>query len=129
MISLETEKEPVTIENLAIAIETRKSQSDKSGSTKYINNDNSRDNEHYNSSPDMIRAQRKLEEARLYMTAEANLSLLKKGISIDTEPIERVVEQLREQENKFYRAIFSDDSIKAADERVHMKMSRRFLNS
>ena len=53
VISLETEKEPVTIENLAIAIETRKSQSDKSGSTKYINNDNSRDNEHYNSSPDM----------------------------------------------------------------------------
>ena len=118
VISLETEKEPVTIENLAIAIETRKSQSDKSGSTKYVNNDNSRDNEHYNSSPDMIRAQRKLEEARLYMTAEANLSLLKKGISIDTEPIERVVEQLREQENKYYRAIFSDDSIKAADERV-----------
>ena len=118
VISLETEKEPVTIENLAIAIETRKSQSDKSGSGKNNSNDNSRDTEHYNSSPDMIRAQRKLEEARLYMTAEANLSLLKKGISIDTEPIERVVEQLREQENKYYRAIFSDDSIKAADERV-----------
>ena len=118
VISLETEKEPVTIENLAIAIETRKSQFDKSGSAKYVNSDNSRDNEHYNSSPDMIRAQRKLEEARLYMTAEANLSLLKKGISIDTEPIERVVEQLRKQENKYYRAIFSDDSIKAADERV-----------
>ena len=118
VISLETEKEPVTIENLAIAIETRKSQSDKSGSGKNNSNGNSRDTEHYNSSPDMIRAQRKLEEARLYMTAEANLSLLKKGISIDTEPIERVVEQLREQENKYYRAIFSDDSIKAADERV-----------
>lgn len=118
VIALETEKEPVTIENLAIAIETRKSQSDKSGSEKNNSNDNSRDTEHYNSSPDMIRAQRKLEEARLYMTAEANLSLLKKGISIDTEPIERVVEQLREQENKYYRAIFSDDSIKAADERV-----------
>lgn len=118
VISLETEKEPVTIENLAIAIETRKSQSDKSGSGKNNSNGNSLDTEHYNSSPDMIRAQRKLEEARLYMTAEANLSLLKKGISIDTEPIERVVEQLREQENKYYRAIFSDDSIKAADERV-----------
>ncbi|MFQ7713353.1 MAG: DUF6240 domain-containing protein [Agathobacter rectalis] len=35
-------------------------------------------------------AQRKLEEARLSMTAEANLSLIK-GVSIDTEPIERVV--------------------------------------
>ena len=118
VIALETEKEPVTIENLAIAIETRKSQSDKSGSGKNNSNGNSLDTEQYNSSPDMIRAQRKLEEARLYMTAEANLSLLKKGISIDTEPIERVVEQLREQENKYYRAIFSDDSIKAADERV-----------
>lgn len=118
VIALETEKEPVTIENLAIAIETRKSQSDKSWSGKNNSNGNSRDTEQYNSSPDMIRAQRKLEEARLYMTAEANLSLLKKGISIDTEPIERVVEQLREQENKYYRAIFSDDSIKVADERV-----------
>ena len=53
-------------------------------------------------------AQRKLEEARLSMTAEANLSLIKKGVSIDTEPIERVVELLKQQENKYYGALFGE---------------------
>ena len=65
-------------------------------------------------------AQRKLEEARLSMTAEANLSLIKKGVSIDTEPIERVVELLKQQENKYYGALFGESSVEASDDRVRM---------
>ena len=68
----------------------------------------------------LVTAQRKLEEARLSMTAEANLSLIKKGVSIDTEPIERVVELLKQQENKYYGALFGESSVEASDDRVHM---------
>ena len=68
----------------------------------------------------LVTAQRKLEEARLSMTAEANLSLIKKGVSIDTEPIERVVELLKQQENKYYGALFGESSVEASDDRVRM---------
>ena len=52
--------------------------------------------------PQYIRAKRQLEEIRLAMTAEANYALLKKGISIDTKPLEELVENLKEQENAIY---------------------------
>lgn len=58
----------------------------------------------------IITARRQLEEIRLIMTVEANYSLLKKGISIDTKPIEQLVEQLREIENSYYQNL-----LRAAD--------------
>lgn len=48
----------------------------------------------------MVRAMRQLEEARLVMTTEANLALLKKGISIDTMDLEQLVEELKQQESE-----------------------------
>ena len=52
---------------------------------------------------------RQLEEIRLAMTAEANLVLLKKGIQIDTQPLEKLVEQLKEAEKEFYRPLLLDE--------------------
>lgn len=49
-----------------------------------------------------IHSKRVLQEACLIMTAEANIALLKKGISIDIKPLEQVVEQLKEQERQYY---------------------------
>ena len=37
-----------------------------------------------------VTAKRQLEETRLAMTTEANYALLKRGISIDTKPLERI---------------------------------------
>lgn len=52
-----------------------------------------------------LKAKRMLEETRLAMTTEANRALLKQGISIDTKPLEELVEKLKEQEHGYYDAL------------------------
>lgn len=53
-----------------------------------------------------IRARRQLEEVRLHMSAQANLKLLQSGVSIDTEPMETLIEQLKAAETKIFEAIY-----------------------
>lgn len=117
IVTLESDNIPVTIENLSklIAARGKDSAASQASANKALDNQitDSRDAR-------LVTAQRKLEEARLSMTAEANLSLIKKGVSIDTEPIERVVELLRQQENKYYGALFGESSVEASDDRVRM---------
>lgn len=97
---LEAENKPVTIENLAAVAKSRENSTVTSAQAEQIT------------------AQRKLYEARLYMTFQANVSLMKKGISIDTEPIERMVDLLKEQENQYYSALFGQDEVTALDEKA-----------
>lgn len=117
IVTLESDNIPVTIENLSklIAARGKDSAASQGSANKALDNQitDSRDAR-------LVTAQRKLEEARLSMTAEANLSLIKKGVSIDTEPIERVVELLKQQENKYYGALFGESSVEASDDRVRM---------
>ena len=49
-----------------------------------------------------ISAKRLLEETRLAMTYEANLKLMRQGISIDTMPLSRLVDRLKEAERSYY---------------------------
>lgn len=117
IVTLESDNMPVTIENLSKLIAVR----DKDGAASQASANKALDNQIADSrEARLVTAQRKLEEARLSMTAEANLSLIKKGVSIDTEPIERVVEMLKQQENKYYGALFGDSSVEASDDRVRM---------
>lgn len=55
----------------------------------------------------LIKARRQLEEIRLMMTSEAGVKMLMKGIDIDTEPIENIVNELKRQENEYASAIFN----------------------
>ena len=98
---LEAANKPVTIDNLAAVSENNTVS--QSVTKDPVEN---------------ITALRKLQEARLYMTVEANLSLLKKGISIDTEPIEQIVKILKEQENQYYSTLFGQEGVDAADDNV-----------
>lgn len=66
----------------------------------------------------LITARRQLEETRLVMTAQANYALLKRGISIDTEPLVSLVEKLKEQENQYYRDLLGQAGIDATEEQV-----------
>ena len=117
IVTLESDNMPVTIENLSKLIAAR----DKDGAASQGSANKALDNQITDSrEARLVTAQRKLEEARLSMTAEANLSLIKKGVSIDTEPIERVVELLKQQENKYYGALFGESSVEASDDRVRM---------
>lgn len=117
IVTLESDNIPVTIENLSklIAARGKDSAASQASANKAVDNQITDSRE-----ARLVTAQRKLEEARLSMTAEANLSLIKKGVSIDTEPIERVVELLKQQENKYYGALFGESSVEASDDRVHM---------
>lgn len=117
IVTLESDNMPVTIENLSklIAARGKDSAASQASANKAADNQITDSRE-----ARLVTAQRKLEEARLSMTAEANLSLIKKGVSIDTEPIERVVELLKQQENKYYGALFGESSVEASDDRVRM---------
>ena len=58
--------------------------------------------------PADITRRRQLEEVRLAMTTEANLTLLRKGISIETQPLEELVDKLKEAEREFYAPVLED---------------------
>jgi len=57
-----------------------------------------------------ISKRRQIEEVRLYMSAEANLTLLRKGYQIETAPLEELVEKLKEAERQFYRPVLEETS-------------------
>lgn len=100
-------EKPLTIENLEIAIKNR-----QNGVTIYEEKISTQDEMR------MITAHRQLEEVRLAMTAKANYALLKKGISIQTEPLARLVEQLKEQENQYYRDLLEQNDVAVTEQRV-----------
>ncbi len=52
------------------------------------------------SNPENIKARRQLEEIRLHMTIEANVKLLKSGFSIDTAPMEELIDALKQLEEQ-----------------------------
>ena len=72
--------------------------------------------EYYNSSEAWeslagdVSARRQLEEIRLRMTAEVNIKLLKSGFSIDTAPIEQLVEALKQAEREVAEEYFPGDA-------------------
>ena len=49
-----------------------------------------------------------LEEVRLRMTLDINVSLLKRGIEIDTVPLTKLVEELKQEQNHLNRVFFGD---------------------
>ncbi len=57
-----------------------------------------------------VTARRQLEEIRLRMTAEVNLKLLKSGFSIDTAPMEELVEALKQAEEELAGQYFPNDA-------------------
>lgn len=66
----------------------------------------------------LLTARRQLEEIRLVMTVQANYSLLKKGISIDTEPLEMLVEQLKNEENSYYTNLLKAQGADSSAENI-----------
>ena len=67
-----------------------------------------------------VTAKRQLEETRLAMTIEANYALLKRGISIDTKPLEQVVENLKDLENQYYKDLMNQNGVEPTEENVEI---------
>lgn len=57
-----------------------------------------------------IQAKRVLEETRLIMTEEANISLVKRGVHIDTTELKTVVEELKAKEENYFKNLFVDNN-------------------
>lgn len=68
----------------------------------------------------MITARRQLEETRLVMTLQASYALLKKGINIDTMPLEELVENLKNQESAFFKDMLAQSGIEPTQDRVEL---------
>lgn len=67
-----------------------------------------------------IAARRQLEEIRLMMTAEAGLSLLRKGIEISTEDLEQLVEELKRQEQEYYQKLYASENLEWESEEAEL---------
>ena len=65
-----------------------------------------------------VTAKRQLEETRLAMTVEANYALLKRGIAIDTKPLEQVVENLKGLEEQYYKDLMHQSGVETTQENV-----------
>lgn len=65
-----------------------------------------------------IRARRQLEEVRAKMTYEAGYRLAKEGIRIDTIGMEKLLNNLRALENRFYSSFFTQAGVAATSENV-----------
>jgi hypothetical protein len=110
------EGQDLTIENLQVAEANRSNDADSDADTdidididRTVNNDTRAKVKQLVTEQGLalLTAKRQLEEVRLAMTSEANYALLKKGISIDTKPLVELVEDLKSQENEYYRALLS----------------------
>ena len=90
----------LTVENLQIAMANR--------------------GKHLQSDISLVTAKRQLEETRLMMTVEANYALLKRGIAIDTKPLEQLVESLKGIEEQYYKDLLTSSGIEAFEENVSL---------
>ena len=99
----------LTVDNLAKAAENRGKDTESGTGDQ---------NAYTDKGLELLTAKRQLEEARLAMSAEANYALLKKGISIDTEPLVRLVDELKNMENQYYANLLEAQGAEASPENV-----------
>ncbi len=75
-----------------------------------------------------VTAKRQLEEARLIMSVEANFSLLKRGVSLDTQHLEQLVEELKQVEDHYYRQLVGNQEGLTEEEIFSVKEVAKTLN-
>lgn len=110
---------PLTIENLEAEYNQRIAQGQNVTGQKGNGQQNAGNFRETNIDAENIKfvtAKRQLEETRLIMTVQANHTLLKQGISIETKPLEELVAQLKSLENDYYKSLLSQNGIDATKE-------------
>lgn len=76
---------------------------------------------------DDVAKRRILEETRLILTLEASVSLLKKGINLDTKNLEKLVDDLKQAEKESYAPFLMDNDevdIKKYDDELTLKLDK-----
>lgn len=69
---------------------------------------------------EMITARRQREEIRLAMLTKAGRGMHSQGITVDTKPLEELVENLKEQEKLFYSNLLTAEHVPASKENVRL---------
>lgn len=72
------------------------------------------------SAAEALRYKRQLAETQLTMTADAIRTMTEKGISIDIQKLEDVVEKLKETEKEAYESLLSQAEIPVTEENVNL---------
>lgn len=67
-----------------------------------------------------ITVKRQIAEICLRMTLSSVNNMAAKGIDIETSPLEEIVNQLREEENSYYKAQFSEDGIMLTEDEINL---------
>lgn len=67
-----------------------------------------------------ITAKRQLEEIRLKMTSESFLKMLHKGIEIETSDLAVLVDELKEQENMYYRNLLQEGKVTDSTDNIEV---------
>lgn len=67
-----------------------------------------------------ITAQRQIAELRLSMTLQSVLALRSRGFSIEVEPLERVVQELREIENQYYKKQMQAEGVEVSTQELDL---------
>ncbi len=65
-----------------------------------------------------VTVRRRLEEIRLKMTTEAGAELSKRGFHIETDSLQKIVEGLKEVEDRYYRGLLKEGSVSESNENV-----------
>ena len=113
--------EPVTIQNMAAAHNENcagKESTTEGGQSRDAGKDYAA--EYVSEDIKYITARRQLEEIRLAMTREASYAMLKQGITIETRPLEELIEELKNLEQNYYRNLLSQNGIEATKENVSL---------
>lgn len=66
-----------------------------------------------------ITVRRRLEEIRLKMTADAGGELIKKGFHLETDSLQRIVDGLKEIEDRYYRDLLKEGGLTTEEDNVN----------
>lgn len=66
-----------------------------------------------------VTVRRRLEEIRLKMTADAGGELIKRGFHLETDSLQKLVDGLKEIEDKYYRNLLQEGNVSTDEENVN----------
>lgn len=67
-----------------------------------------------------VTVRRQLEEIRLKMTLESGQELIKKGFNLDTESLSKIIDGLKELEDKYYNSLLKEGKAEVSAENIEL---------
>lgn len=68
----------------------------------------------------LVTARRQLEEIRLQMTVEAGVTMIRSGISVETESLQNLIEHLKQIEEQYYNQLLTGKNIEPSTANVNL---------